>query len=236
MNTNQFNLFQSWKRLYTFIAVLFKLFDRVMWRIKLPSSRRRWGKQPAKMNNFLGLAPSSPASSIPAAYVLPFVSNFHQDWNLNSPFWSASNSGWIMGVASGCPWSVWLNQVTCLRLVLVAPLPERCLGNMLHSAKGQQIKTGLKDLTVLLSNTYNQDLPWDFEINLFLDTDEYQHCWSTVEEELAYMKFAVANLGFSGSLISWSYICNWNETQSNQNSDYSELKWSPSMWKLNYIM
>lgn len=123
MNTNQFNLFQSWKWLYTFIAVLFKLFDRIMWRIKLPSSRRRWGKQPAKMNNFLGLAPSSPASSIPAAYVLPFVSNFHQDWNLNSPFWSASSSGWIMGVANGCPWSVWLNQVTCLRLVLVAPLP-----------------------------------------------------------------------------------------------------------------
>ena len=71
-----------------------------------------WKKQPAKLINFLWLVPSSSASSGCAAYVLPLLSNFHQDRNLNNLLWNALHSGWIVGLAkTGGHWSVvWLDR------------------------------------------------------------------------------------------------------------------------------
>lgn len=80
MNTNQLNLFKTENDCVPLLLYYLTDLTESCYRIKLPSSRRRWGKQPAKMSNFLGLAPSNPTSSIPAAYIMSFfLSNFHQD-------------------------------------------------------------------------------------------------------------------------------------------------------------
>lgn len=96
----------------TFIAVLFGLLNHVKKnQITFFQKKGSGGEQPAKLINFLWLAPSSSASSGSAAYVLP-LSNFHQGWNLSSLFWNALHSGWIIGLAkAGGPWSVvWLDR------------------------------------------------------------------------------------------------------------------------------